>query len=319
MFEELAGKKKGFSLSRLITLWRVGREGSIGEASAGKPNVQTQYSRQIAELEEYLGVDLLRRDVKPHALTDEGQRLYEICNDCLPALDDFVSTCKELPQRVAIGAGESLIQWVLMPKWVGPLRAKFPGVALSFRNLQTSEIVTMLRDGEIDLGLVRKRAVPKGLESFPYNKLEQRLFVPEALKKGLSDPVDIKTVAELPLAVLEGSGLARKTLDSLFLDGEVQPNYALECSSSTQIARAVGEMGFCGFLPTVAKKSLPASVGSYRVKGLENLDRNLVFAWNPRRARQRIEIEKLVGALGYKPKPRKRAVAKKKKGRTRKS
>ena len=99
---------------------------------------------------------------------------------------------------------------------------------------------------------------------------------------------------------------------------EVQPNYALECSSSTQISRAVGEMGFCGFLPKVAEKFLPASVGSYRVKGLENLDRNLVFAWNPRRARQRIEIEKLVSALGYERKPRKRA-ASKKKGTTRKS
>ena len=53
MFEELFGKR-GLSLDRLQTLCEIADKGSIGEATKGNTNRQTQFSRQVGELEKFL-------------------------------------------------------------------------------------------------------------------------------------------------------------------------------------------------------------------------------------------------------------------------
>ena len=50
MFKNLVGKKN-FSIDRLATLCHVAEAGSIGSATGDNPNQQSQYSRQLAELE----------------------------------------------------------------------------------------------------------------------------------------------------------------------------------------------------------------------------------------------------------------------------
>jgi len=77
-------------------------------------NRQSQYSRQLKELEKYFGAELLKRGHGPAELTDAGQRLYEIIGHTLSALDEFRLTCAGQPVELRIGAGESLIQWLLL-------------------------------------------------------------------------------------------------------------------------------------------------------------------------------------------------------------
>jgi len=298
MFEELVGKK-GLSLSRLITLCRIASKGSIGAAAGGDSNAQTQYSRQIAELEEYLSpIKLLHRDVKPHRLTEEGKRLYELCNGFLTGLEDVVHECRDLPKRLIIGAGESLIQWWLMPHVMPVIQKMMPRLSLIFKNLQTDEIVAMLSDGEIDLGFIRKNAVSKNLKSSDCDTFGYRLFVPKKLADGLSDPLEVHDLANLPIAILEGSGSLRTALDQTLGGGTVRPAYALELSSSTQIALAISKMGYCGFLPQFAESQLPSTkIKMFEVQGMKNLERKLAIAWSPRRAKQRAVIEKVVGLI----------------------
>lgn len=93
MSSELFGKA-GLSLERLQTLCEVAEKGSIGQATKGDTNRQTQFSRQISELEKFFAVDLLDRTSRPHRLSEEGQELARLSRDYLmgPIAGSFPSS-----------------------------------------------------------------------------------------------------------------------------------------------------------------------------------------------------------------------------------
>src|SRR5947209_6552321 len=114
--------------------------GGITAAAREDSNRQSQYSRQLKELEKHFGVELLKRGQGPAELTDAGQRLYEIIGHTLSALEEFRLICAGQPVELTIGAGDSLIQWLLLPRLTG-LAAAHPRLAVTFQNLKTDEII----------------------------------------------------------------------------------------------------------------------------------------------------------------------------------
>ena len=94
MFESLFANT-GLSLERLKTFREIVAAGGITAAAGDDSNRQSQFSRQLKELEKYFGVELLKRGRGPAELTDAGERLYEIIGHTLSALEEF-----RLPARV---------------------------------------------------------------------------------------------------------------------------------------------------------------------------------------------------------------------------
>ena len=296
MFEELF-EKSGLSLDRLLTLCEVAEKGSIGEATKGDSNRQTQFSRQISELEKFFGVELLNRESRPHRLSADGQELASLTKIYLKSLSGFQARCGGKPVKLVIGSGESIIQWLLMPM-LDHLGRELPEAMISMRNLRTDEIIRGLIDGEIDLGLVRKTAVVSPLKSVGKWEYGYRLFVPHRLKPKESGKLKISQIAKLPLALIEGEGEFRRQLDTLVKGEGSELNLKLECSSYSQIATAVQSGAYCGFLPHFASRHLPEpKFHSYEIAGFEVLTRRLVFAWNPRRGELRPMVDKAISLL----------------------
>ena len=98
---------------------------------------------------------MLKRGRGPAELTDAGQPLYEIIGHTLRALDEFRGTCARQPVEIVVGAGESLIQWLLLPRTQG-LAEAHPRLAVTFQNLKTDEILRSLLDGGVDFGVVNR-------------------------------------------------------------------------------------------------------------------------------------------------------------------
>jgi DNA-binding transcriptional LysR family regulator len=179
MFEHLFANS-GLSLERLRTFREIVTAGGITAAAGDDSNRQSQYSRQLKELEKYFGVELLKRGHGPAELTDAGQRLYEIIGHTLSALDEFRLTCAGQSVELTIGAGESLIQWLLLPRLSG-LAAAHPKLTVTFQNLKTDEILSGLVDGGLDFGVVSRFEPHRALASAPLVKLDFCLFAPAKL------------------------------------------------------------------------------------------------------------------------------------------
>ncbi len=281
MFEELFGKS-GLSLDRLQTLCEIAEWGSIGEATKDNTNRQTQFSRQVGELEKFFGVELLDRRSRPYRLSEEGRELSKISRELLGRLTDFKSRLSDRPVKLAIGAGESTIQWLLMPL-LDELSKRLPNASISMQNLRTLDIVKGLNEGDIDFGMIRKTAVSSPLKSTGSWKYGYRLFVPKTLKKRWRGKIGIAELSSLPLALIGGKGEFRRQLDKVAADDDGALNIRLECSSHSQVATAILSGKHAGFLPDFAERILPVKqVNSYEVKGFESLQRELVIAWHPK-------------------------------------
>lgn len=292
MFENLFAQS-GLSLERLKTFHEIVTAGGITAAAGDDSNRQSQYSRQLKELERYFGVELLKRGRGPVEMTDAGQRLYEILGYTLRALEEFRATCSGQPLELVIGAGESLIQWLLLPRLLG-LAEAHPRLTVTFQNLKTDEIVRDVLDGTIDFGVVTRLEPNRALASAPLGRLDFRLFAPAMmLPKTAGMKWKSEVLANLPLAMLEGSAGIRGALEQEARHLGIKLNVRLRFSSYPQLAQAVQNLQVAAVMPRLAAGAFKSgSVREVPLPFLGDLSRQVTLIWNRKTAEVRPAIAK---------------------------
>lgn len=296
MFESLFSER-GLSLDRLKVLIEVRDAGSIAAAAPGDPVRQSQYSRQLRELSEFFGCEVAQRRGKILKLTPQGERLAELAREQLRSLDDFRSECREEKVAFTIGAGDSLIQWLVIPR-LSAVLDDFPGTRFSTSNLRTNEIVQQLTECRLDFGIIRKNAMAPGLKSVSLGVVSYVALVPEALaaKKKRLALKDVLT--ELPLATQTTDGQFTSGLRDLAKSLAITLTPALSCQSFPQTLAAVKTGRFAAIVPELAVRDLsPATVHKLTGEPLRVLDREAMLAWNPRLIRIRPNAAKVAANL----------------------
>ncbi|WP_028204729.1 LysR substrate-binding domain-containing protein [Paraburkholderia nodosa] len=129
----------------------VGRRMSITLAADDLCVTQSAVSRQIAALEEALGVRLFNRGYRSISLTAEGERLLRVADSAVQQLQEIVGAlaARETRQPVTITASIGIAGLWLLPR-IGELQRLLPDIDL---RLATSEKVLDLRAEGIDLAL----------------------------------------------------------------------------------------------------------------------------------------------------------------------
>jgi DNA-binding transcriptional LysR family regulator len=290
MYEKLFANS-GLSLERLKTFREIVAAGGITAAAGDDSNRQSQYSRQLKELEKYFGVELLKRGRGPAQLTDAGQRLYEIIGHTLSALEEFRLTSASQPLELTIGAGESLIQWLLLPRLSG-LSAAHPRLNVTFQNLKTDEILGEVVDGTLDFGVVSRFETHPALVSVPLGQLEFRLFaLAKLLPANECLKPSSKILGQLPLAMLQGSAGIRQAIEQEAQRVGAKLNVRLRFSSYPQLAQAVSNLEVAAIMPRLAEPSFEGKgVRAVRLAFLTALSRQVSLVWNRRVAEVRPTI-----------------------------
>lgn len=296
MFEKLFSER-GLSLERLRVLVEVQAAGSIAQAAPGDPVRQSQYSRQLRELAEFFGCEVARRKGKMLKLTREGARLAEMARAQLRELDDFRAECAADVVDYTIAAGDSVIQWLVIPR-IGGLIASAPELRFATINLRTNGIVQQLADGRVDFGIIRRDAMVAGLKHASLGLWHYVLVVPAGLVAKRTKPSPAEALGALPIAAQTTDGQFAERLRAWLNELKVEPRHALACQSFPQTLAAVRSGAFVAVLPELAAADLPEKQ-FLRIGGspLRRLSRELVLAWNPRVARVRPAAGKLLGKL----------------------
>jgi DNA-binding transcriptional LysR family regulator len=296
MFDSLFSER-GLSLDRLKVLIEVRDAGSIAQAAPGDTVRQSQYSRQLRELSEFFGCEVAQRRGKILKLTGQGERLAELAREQLRSLDDFRAECKQTSVAFTIGAGDSLIQWLVIPR-LGKIIAEFPGTHFATTNLRTNEIVQQLTDCRLDFGIIRKNAMAPGLKSASLGVVSYVALVPEALARTKKKLSLRQTLAELPLATQTTDGQFTSGLRAIAKDTDVPLSPALACQSFPQTLAAVRSGQFWAIVPELAARDLPSGM-AHRLHdaALAQLDREAMLAWNPRLVRVRPNAAKIAARL----------------------
>lgn len=286
----------GLSLDRLRNFALIAEAGGVSRAAAGDPTRMSLFSKQIKELEAFFGTALTQRQGRTAKLTEAGHRLAQLARAQLGGLEDFQNTCQDAPQTLSIAAGNSVLEWLLLPH-LGKIREALPNTKFELQSGRTNELVQRLTDMSVDLALIREDAVVRPLKSKRLLLLTYSLFVPKRLAAPFRTGKLEQALAGLPVATSVG-GQFREHLESAAAKANCPLRLELSCSSFTQAARAVETGAFGAVLPTAAGVEFaPGEVMGVPLPFLKPYARPLCLAWNPRLTTVRAPVERFIQAL----------------------
>lgn len=148
-------------LRQLRSFVVVAEELNVGRAATKLHLTQPSLSRQIAALERDLGVELFARVRKRFVLTAAGETFLADATELLRRSDEAVRAAQRT-QRGELGTLRlRFVQsatFETLPRILGAFREAYPDVILDLETLTTIRQTEALRDGRIDVGLLRPAA-----------------------------------------------------------------------------------------------------------------------------------------------------------------
>jgi len=196
--------------NHLALFHAVAQAGSISRGAAAAHISQPAVSKQIAELEDALGVRLLERLPRGCQLTGAGKILADhaarwrsVENDAARAIEEYRGLKRG---RLALGASLT-IGGYLLPAVVAEFHRQFPEIELHLEIANTEHIQQSLLAGTIELGLTEGPLDSEELESKEFFQDELVAIAPAGhplLKKGR---VTVREICREPFILREeGSG-----------------------------------------------------------------------------------------------------------------
>lgn len=275
MFDKLFAES-GLTLDRLKALLAVAAAGSISKAAAGDPVKQSQYSRQIKELEEFFRVKLVERQGKGIRLTANGRELTRISRFFMLGLSNFQRGCLTEDQTFRVGAGATVLQQLLLPVVSGATVIS-GHTRFVLEVVGDNEIEWRLHDLTLDFALICRPALSRPLLLRELGNWRLELWVPVALYREERGALRAFRERQLPLALAatELAGCGAET----FLDHDIR----LTCDSFLQARDALLGQQVAAVLPDY----LPPAAGAksllrLRLPGMGSRLFHHCLAWNPR-------------------------------------
>jgi len=279
MFEQFL-QRKGLSVERLHALVLLSEHGSLIKAAKGDFGMQSRYSHYLRELSGFIGTPLTRKEGRAIRLTRAGEELASLVRTQFRTLQEFQGRAAGSVQQIVIGAGDGLLQWLLIPA-LGSMRQPDKKQSVKVESLRTVDMVRRLQEQRLDFGLVRRNAVPVGLSSVEVCVVKHVVVVPRRLAPRR---LTLKTaLLNCPHASVGGDGELVQKLRSLAKDsgGIFQPE--LVCDSIGQCLAAVRTGGYAAVLPAQAwENAADFECEVVDEEDLADLDRPIALAWSPR-------------------------------------
>lgn len=245
-----------------------------------------------------------RKEGKSIRLTPAGRNLAKITRHYLSELEEFQDQCHGHPSEVTLGAGDSLLQWLVLPRIRKVNDAVGPGL-LQLQDLQNAAICQRLQDHVIDFGLLRSDLVTRGsLKGRPLGKFGYSLFIPDKLRARDTKATEAQLLQELPITSQGDHTLFQQQLEEVAQSRKWNLNIRLLCESFPQAAQVLEQGQMAAILPDLARLTMNFdAVWAFPLKSLRELDREICLAWQPHHLETRphigCAIDKLSAALTF--------------------
>ena len=286
----------GVSIDRLLTLCAVVDAGTIVLAAGPDPNRQSQFSRQLKELEKALGTPLFDRVGKTLQANETGRRVALAAQTFFGALDDVMNVAVARAETVRLGAGEAILRWFVMPH-LSEIMAGDPPLRFDVHNLTTELALRELLSGSVDLVIMRTEAVTDNLQSQEIKTVQYVLAIPRTLLRS-REGAEVFEGRPLPFAELAGDGVFVKTVNATATALGLNLCPVLQAQTFSLLVSAVESGTAAAFLPHVAAKSLPEErFALVSAEGMSALNRSLSLAWSAQVAESRSSVRRAITRL----------------------
>lgn len=281
----------GFTVERLRAFCKVAESGSIVLAAKGDPTRQSQFSRQIKELEEFFGTKLIERAGKTIRLTEDGRKVALLTQAYFRSVEELRASSAKDPV-VRIGAGESVFRWLIMPRFA-ELQNLVGSVRLEFFTKTTMQSVESVKAGHLDLAIVRKEAADDTLSVLPCGSLAYVLVVPRKLLPGRT-AAGFQLLQKLPFALLAGDGVLAKGVLALASKMNVELNIRVRAESFSLLLSAIENADLAAVIPKPAVAGLSKErFAIIETAEMQSLTRELALVYSPQAAQLRENVRRL--------------------------
>ena len=238
----------------------VGEALNFTKAAARLRVAQPALSRQVQDLEDEIGVDLLRRSPRGVTLTAEGKLFLEEARDLLKRVDESVEKARALARGEY---GELHIGYIpiptaeILPRALEAFRKAVPSVKLVLHDLSTDELIAGLRDGTLEVAIMVQ---PIGEQTAGIEFETLRSYV---WSVAMSRAHPFARLKSIPLEKLAGErlvSLSRKSyseyhriLEHIFAPVSCKPLIAMECDSEDSLFIEVEAGRAIALVTTIAK------------------------------------------------------------------
>ncbi|MBD5544258.1 MAG: LysR family transcriptional regulator [Lachnospiraceae bacterium] len=152
----------------------VVREESITKASEVLHITQPTLSRQLAQMEEEIGVKLFDRGIRKIRLTNEGILLRRRAEEILQLVDktekELIQQEEQVEGKISIGCGE-IASVQLLPELFRNFHQKYPRVTFDIFTGTADLVKEQMDKGLLDLGLLLE---PVDMEKYDFIRMDMK-------------------------------------------------------------------------------------------------------------------------------------------------
>ncbi|WNQ12716.1 LysR family transcriptional regulator [Paenibacillus aurantius] len=229
------------NINQLETLLMISKTMSFRKAGEFLNLTQPAVSAQIKSLEDEFQTVLVDRN-QPVTLTDSGrvflehaQRILQVVEEMKQRLSDLENT----PQgHINLGTTTSIAMQIL-PRVLSYFQNQYPLIKTSIYSMPSSQIMTSVENGNVDIGIAYLSDRTPGLETsvLYYDNFE--LVVSPSHPLARNSHATMEDLRHIPFIMLSPDTAGRRFVDQLFRRWNITPMIVMELSSSEEVKRMV--------------------------------------------------------------------------------
>ncbi len=271
------------NLRHLRTFVAIAEAGGVGRALGRLHLSQPAVSRQVAALEEELGLQLFERAGRGVRLTAHGEELLRHSRMVLNQADSLRERAQALRSGRAgvlrIGASPQFMEDPLAP-WLARFRRDFPEIDVHLVEDGGARLPRRLVDGDVHLAMLALR--DDRFRTLPLFPVYLLAVVAAAHPLGRRRTIEVVGLGDSPLMV--GSGFASRVwFQGACTSARLKPNIVLESGAPHTMVALAGS----GFAIAVVPSNVALNHEGVRAVPLVHAGRPIghwmAAAWNPER------------------------------------
>ena len=221
----------------------VAEAGSVTQAAESLHLSQPAVSKQVGELEKFLGMRLLERLPRGVRLTDAGKllaefarRLHGLEQEAARALEEFRGLRRG---RLAVGASTTIAAY-LLPQAFAEFHRRYPKIELCLEIANTRDIQRCLLDGVVELGLTEGVIESEDLDSQVFQQDHLVAIAPPGHALSRKKRVLARELCQEPFILREEGSGTRAVVERALQARGLSVKPVLSLASTEAIKRAVG-------------------------------------------------------------------------------
>lgn len=229
-------------MKKLQSFYLVAKYGSLMRAANALKVSFPAISVQIKKLERELGVNLFHHSANRLILTPQGQVFFKEVGEVFKAFERAKASIAgdedSYEVKVSISLGTDIAKF-FAPQIASFLR-KHSRLRMMLLARQPSETLTLVANGEVELGIGRFRGVPRGIHKIKLFENGVSLVFPPRHPVSRLHKIQVKDLAPYRLILLQQGSATRNAIDRVLMRCGVESQNVIEvatCQSALDLVR----------------------------------------------------------------------------------